>query len=86
MERIATALLRIVRHEVVDAGGRRRPVTLVVSHGGAMAVGVTALCALDTRFVSTHLLANCQVVELVRGDDGRWTCVAWAGERPPVRG
>jgi probable phosphoglycerate mutase len=60
--------------------------SVVVSHGGAMAVGITALCSLDTRFVSTHLLANCQVVELVRAADGSWTCLAWAGQRPPVRG
>jgi probable phosphoglycerate mutase len=59
--------------------------SVVVSHGGAMAVGVTAICALDTAYVSTHLLANCQVVELVRDGDGGWTCTSWAGERPPVR-
>lgn len=58
---------------------------VVVSHGGAMAVGVIALCDLDPAFVATHLLANCQVVELERSGDGVWTCISWAGERPPVR-
>lgn len=56
---------------------------VVVSHGGAMAVGVVALCGLDAAFVATHLLANCQVVELER-TDGAWSCTAWAGEHPPV--
>lgn len=57
---------------------------VVVSHGGAMAVGVISLCDLDAAFVATHLLANCQVVELERAD-GAWMCTSWAGERPPVR-
>jgi probable phosphoglycerate mutase len=58
---------------------------VVVSHGGAMAVGVVALCSLDASYVATHLLKNCDVVELDRDADGAWTCVSWAGERPPVR-
>jgi len=57
---------------------------LVVSHGGAMAVGVVALCGLDASYVATHLLKNCDVVELVR-TDGTWTCESWAGEKPPMR-
>lgn len=59
---------------------------VVVSHGGAMAVGVVALCSLDAAYVATHLLKNCDVVELERDDEGAWVCAAWAGERPPVRG
>lgn len=59
--------------------------TVVVSHGGAMAVGVIALCDLDPAFVATHLLKNCEVVELERDADGAWTCTSWAGERPPRR-
>ena len=57
---------------------------LVVSHGGAMAVGVVALCGLDASYVATHLLKNCDVVDLVR-TDGTWTCESWAGEKPPIR-
>jgi broad specificity phosphatase PhoE len=52
---------------------------LVVSHGGAMALGLQSLCAnLDAEFVSHHILANCELVELVREPDG-WRCVSWAG-------
>lgn len=52
---------------------------LVVSHGGAMALGIQAMCDnLDALFVSQHILANCDLVELHRGDDG-WRCLSWAG-------
>jgi len=53
--------------------------TVVVSHGGAMAVGIQWLCEnLDAVFVSQHILANCELVELRRdGDD--WHCEVWAG-------
>ncbi|MGD9955800.1 MAG: histidine phosphatase family protein [Candidatus Nanopelagicales bacterium] len=57
---------------------------VVVSHGGAMAVGVIELCGLDPAYVATHLLKNTDVVELVR-TDGVWICESWAGERPPTR-
>ena len=57
---------------------------VVVSHGGAMAVGVVSLCSLDPSYVATHLLRNCDVVELERAE-GAWSCLAWAGERPPTR-
>jgi probable phosphoglycerate mutase len=53
--------------------------SVVVSHGGAMAVGLQSLCDnLDTLFVSQHILANCELVELRRDTDG-WHCEAWAG-------
>ena len=55
---------------------------VVVSHGGAMAVGIGALCAnLDTLFVSQHILANCDLVEL-RRDGADWRCDSWAGVPP----
>lgn len=55
--------------------------SLVVSHGGAMAVGIQNLCDnLDALFVSQHILANCELVELRRDADG-WHCEAWAGLR-----
>ena len=42
-------------------------------------------CAGSTAaFVASHLLTNCDVVELER-TGGAWTCTSWAGERPPVR-
>lgn len=81
-EQIA-ARIRAALDLVADkhAGGT----AVVVSHGGAMAVGVVALCSLDAAYVATHLLKNCDVVELERDPDGAWTCLSWAGERPPVR-
>jgi probable phosphoglycerate mutase len=52
---------------------------VVVSHGGAMALGITALADnLDAAFVSQHILANTEVVELERTASG-WRCVSWAG-------
>jgi broad specificity phosphatase PhoE len=53
--------------------------SVVVSHGGAMAVGLNEICDnLDSLFVSQHILANCELVEL-RRDDAGWHCDAWAG-------
>jgi probable phosphoglycerate mutase len=53
--------------------------SVVVSHGGAMAVGLQSLCDnLDAMFVSQHILANCELVELRRDADG-WHCDVWAG-------
>lgn len=77
------ARMREALHLVADKHAGET--TVVVSHGGAMAVGVIALCDLDPAFVATHLLKNCDVVELERDVDGAWTCTSWAGERPPVR-
>jgi probable phosphoglycerate mutase len=52
---------------------------VVVSHGGAMAVGIQWLCDnLDALFVSQHILANCELVELRRDAEG-WRCDVWAG-------
>lgn len=75
-DRMAAALGRVAdAHE----GGS----ALVVSHGGAMALGLTALTAdLAPQFVGEHLLANAEVVDLVREDDGRWRCRSWAGLTP----
>ena len=53
--------------------------SVVVSHGGAMAVGLNWMCDnLDAMFVSQHILANCELVELRRDADG-WHCDVWAG-------
>jgi len=53
--------------------------SVVVSHGGAMAVGLNWMCDnLDAMFVSQHILANCELVELHRDADG-WHCDVWAG-------
>lgn len=71
-DRMAAALGRVV----ADRPGRT---AVVVSHGGAMAVGLTELCAnVDAGFVADHLLANCAIVELVH-DAAGWRCVSWAG-------
>jgi broad specificity phosphatase PhoE len=51
----------------------------MVSHGGAIAVGLTALCPeLTPEFVSQNFLANTEVVEVVRAPDGTWRCESWA--------
>lgn len=72
VERMGAALGSVAdRHE----GGT----VVVVSHGGAMALGLAALCDnLDTLFVSQHILANCDLVELRRDGTG-WHCDSWAG-------
>ena len=55
---------------------------VVVSHGGAIALGLGALCDdLPRGFVGRHLLDNADVVEITR-DSGTWRCVAWAGLTP----
>ena len=52
----------------------------VVSHGGVLALGLAALCSnLAPQIVATHLLANCDIVEVELDADGRWRCVSWAG-------
>lgn len=73
VDRVRTAFDTLAdRHEGSTA--------LVVSHGGSLAVGLNALCDnLDSLFVSQHILANCDVVDLVRADDRTWRCVTWAG-------
>jgi probable phosphoglycerate mutase len=72
VDRMRTALDSVAdRHE--------GETTVVVSHGGAMAVGIQWLCDnLDALFVSQHILANCELVELRRDTDG-WHCDVWAG-------
>jgi broad specificity phosphatase PhoE len=72
VDRVGTALDSVAdRHEGTTS--------VVVSHGGAMAVGLQSLCEnLDALFVSQHILANCDLVELRRDEDG-WHCDAWAG-------
>ena len=72
VDRMRTALDSVAdRHE--------GETVVVVSHGGAMAVGIQWLCDnLDALFVSQHILANCELVELRRDADG-WRCDVWAG-------
>ncbi len=69
-----------MRAALDDVADRHEGETVVVvSHGGAMAVGIQWLCDnLDALFVSQHILSNCELVELRRGDDG-WHCEVWAG-------
>jgi broad specificity phosphatase PhoE len=56
--------------------------SVVVSHGGVMAVGITEMCPeLTPGFVSEHFLPNTGVVELERDDDG-WHCLSWDGLDP----
>lgn len=56
--------------------------SVVVSHGGVMAVGITEMCPeLTPGFVSEHFLPNTGMVELVRDDDG-WHCLSWDGLAP----
>jgi probable phosphoglycerate mutase len=75
-EQIAARVRRALG-EVADRHAGRTAV--VVSHGGAMALGITALADnLDAAFVSRHILANTEVVELERSATG-WRCVSWAG-------
>jgi broad specificity phosphatase PhoE len=52
----------------------------VVAHGGVLALGLAALCPnLPALTVATHLLANCDVVEVKRSVTGEWSCMSWAG-------
>lgn len=56
---------------------------VVVSHGGALALGLGAMCDnLSTKFVGHHILHNCDVVEVEHRGDGGWHCVTWAGMDP----
>jgi 2,3-bisphosphoglycerate-dependent phosphoglycerate mutase len=53
--------------------------SVVVSHGGAIAISAPVICDnLTAEVVVTNLLGNCDVVELERGPDG-WRCLRWAG-------
>ncbi|CAB4852229.1 unannotated protein [freshwater metagenome] len=55
---------------------------LVVSHGGAIALTVSTLCAnVRLRDLDTRHVANCATVE-VTFDSGTWTCLAWMGTAP----
>ncbi len=73
---IADRMARALGRVVADHAGNT---VVVVSHGGAIAVGVTDLCAnVDAAFAADHLLANCATVELVHDSSG-WRCVSWAG-------
>ena len=54
-------------------------ISVVVSHGGAIAIAAPAICGnLTAEVVVGHLLENCDLVELERDADG-WRCVRWAG-------
>ena len=72
------ARVRTVLEEV--AGGHEGESVLVISHGGAMSVGLPALAAnLPRPLVKVHQLLNCEVVELaVDGDD--WRAIRWADQ------
>ena len=53
--------------------------SVVVSHGGAIALAMPVICPnLDVTTVVGNLLDNTDVVELERDGTG-WRCVAWAG-------
>jgi probable phosphoglycerate mutase len=59
------------------AGAHVGESVLVVSHGGAMGVGLPALADnLPQNMAATHPLPNCGVVELAV-DDGDWRAVRW---------
>ena len=71
---IATRM-RSALDQVADA--RSGGPSVVVSHGGVMAVGLTEMCPeLTPAFVSEHFLPNTGVVELVRDATG-WHCLSW---------
>ncbi len=77
------ARMRAALDGVADAhpGGT----VVVVSHGGAMALASQAMCGIDPLFVAHHLLANTDVVELVRTDEDGWACASWAGTVPDLQ-
>jgi probable phosphoglycerate mutase len=53
--------------------------SVVVSHGGAMIVGLAALCSnIDGEFAWHHILDNTSTVEIVQ-ERGGWRCVSWMG-------
>jgi probable phosphoglycerate mutase len=52
--------------------------SVVVSHGGVIAIATPVICDnLGAEVVVANLLANCDVVELERDADG-WRCLRWA--------
>jgi probable phosphoglycerate mutase len=61
-----------VLREVADA--HPGETVLVVSHGGAIGLGVPHLCRMD---VEQTLLANCATVEVLADADD-WVCTRWA--------
>ena len=72
------ARVRTVLEEA--AGSHPGESVLVISHGGAMGVGLPALAAnLPHDIVRLHPLPNCGVVELVVEDDG-WRAVRWVDQ------
>ena len=74
-DRFASALNQVADQHSGDS-------IVVVSHGGAIALGVGALCAnVPPGFIGEHLLANTEVVEVVRAN-GEWVCERWAGLPP----
>ncbi len=60
-----------VLHEVVDA--HPGETVLVVSHGGAIGLGVPAVARMD---VSPQRLGNCDTVEVLADADA-WVCTRW---------
>jgi probable phosphoglycerate mutase len=73
---------RIARALADVAAAHPGETSLVVSHGGAIAVGLTEMCEeLGPAFVAQNFLENTATVEIVL-DDGRWHCESWAGAPP----
>ena len=69
-ERMSRALGHVVREQP----GRT---SVVISHGGAMVVGLTELCSnIGPEFSSENLLANTDTIEVVH-DAGEWRCELW---------
>jgi broad specificity phosphatase PhoE len=69
--RVSAALVDLAdRHEGEEIA--------VVSHGGALVLGLSRLCwNLAPTFVADHLLDNCDSV-VVEVDGADWTCLRWA--------
>lgn len=74
------ARLSGVLEEVADL--HRGETVLLVTHGGLLALGLTALSAnLKPAWVSQHRLDNADLVEMAYDADG-WVCTSWAGDVP----
>lgn len=72
LERFAAAMADI-------ADGHRGQCVVVVSHGGTLSLGLTAMCAnLRPAFVRDHPLPNAARIDVEYDGDG-WTAHHWAG-------
>ena len=61
----------LVLREIADA--HPGETVLAISHGGAIGLGVPALCRMD---VEPSQLANTATVEMLADADG-WVCTGW---------